>query len=296
MKSMRNFKTTIILQILECFKFLEIENLTVYSKYTFEFPSFNEWQLEKLEIGKIFNTASLISFLNSQKPFLKELAVHFNSFIMEYIMRELPQLTKLKLSIDHLPEIDTLIVPTNTHLKELTIVYSQLSMRTDFMQMLFRHYPYVESLKLDFFYGGWAFTHENSNSIILTNLRHLSVKSNSNFVFLRGQFPNLKSLHVDYFRGSMIYNIPSIKTLEKLTISITSFKISTLAEFYPNLKFLSVGDGIELNEKEMKRIIRALPHLETLIIKRYLWKIEKVPKDFLSMMNVSKLSVVFQRD
>ncbi|KAL7031188.1 hypothetical protein ACKWTF_006927 [Chironomus riparius] len=284
--------------IVDSFTLVNIESLTIYSKGFFNLPIYNEWQIRKLEVGKVFEIPGFIRFLHEQKPYLRDLSISFCSSILEYVMREMKDLTSLKLIIDFLPDhlITNNLIESNTNLKNLTIKYSQLFVRTDFIQMMFKHYSKIESLTLDFYYGGWSFTTDDYNNIILKDLKHLSLNSNSNFVFLRGNFPNLQSLHVDYFRGSMIYTFPCVKTLERLSIKISSFNISVLAEFYPNLKYLSIEAGTDLTQKEMYRIITKLPKLEVLKIKRYMWKINETPTDFLASLNQNVLNVIFQEN
>ncbi|XP_070507883.1 uncharacterized protein [Chironomus tepperi] len=284
------------LQIVDAFSFVNIESLAIYSKGLFILPIYNEWKIRKLDVGKVFDIPNFIRFLHGQKPYIRELSIHFCTTILEYIMREMNELTMLKLQIDFLPDhlITNNLFEKNTSLKNLTIKYTQLFMRTDFIQLIFKHYLKIESLTLDFYYGGWAFTRDDSNDIMLKDLKHLSLNSNSNFVFLRGQFPKLQSLHVDYFRGSMIYTFPCLNYLERLSIKISSFKISLLANFYPNLKYLSIEDGTDISEREMYRIISKLPKLKVLKIKRYMWRLNVSPIDFLTSLNQTVLNVIFQ--
>lgn len=233
--------------------------------------------------------------MTSQKPYLREISIFYNSTILEYIMRDMQELISLNLIIEHLPgtAAEELFTEKNTNLEVLNIHYNQLFMRTDFLAMLFRHYSNIKSLTLNFHYGGWAFANDDQNEIELANLKHLTINSSSNFVFLKGNFPKLKSLHVHYFRISSVYSFPHIDTLEKLTVNTTSFKISKLALFYRNLKYMKIDDGPGLTEKGMKKLIDRLPKLETMVIKRYMWRVAVTPQEFLTSIG-SKLSVVFQ--
>ena len=92
----------------------------------------------------------------------------------------------------------------------------------------------------------------------------------------------------------MIYTFPCVKTLERLSIKISSFNISIFAEFYPNLKYLSIEAGTDITKKEMYKIITKLPKLEVLKIKRYMWRLNETPTDFLSSLNQNVLNVIFQ--
>ena len=287
-----------ILQIVDAFKLVNIESLAIFSKASFTLPAFNEWKIRKLDVGKVFEIPSFILFLRDQKPYLRELSIHFCTSILEYVLREMKDLTTLNLHIDFLPDhlITNNLIENNTNLKNLSIKYTQSYMRTDFIQMMLGYYSKIESLTLDFYYGGWAFTQDYYSNIVLENLKHLSLNSNSNFVFLRGNFPTLKSLHIDYFRGSTVYTFKCVNTLERLSIKILAYKISILADFYPNLKFLSIEDGKDITEREMFKIISKLPKLEVLKIKRYMWKINETPKDFLTSLNQTVLNVIFQNN
>lgn len=265
-------------------------------KEFFKFPISNEWKIHKLDVGKVFQFQSFIRFLHVQKPYIRELSIYYCTTVLEYIMREMKDLTTLKIYIDFFPDyrIANDLVETNTNLKNLTIVSKRIFTKIEFCEMLLNHYTKIKSLRLDFTYGGWAFTSDNYNGIIMKDLKHLSLNSNSNFVFLRGKFPYLQSLHVDNFRGSMVYSFPCMNSLERLNITFLSYKISLLAEFYPNLKYLSIKHGTDIDQSEMFKIITKVPKLEVLKIRSYMWKLNETPIDFLTSLNHLVLNVILK--
>lgn len=286
------------MKILNAFQLIQLESLTIHRRGFFELPIYSEWKIHKLDVGKVFQVQSFIRFLCVQKPYIRELSIHYSTTVLEYIMREMKDLTTLKLYIDVFPGqlITNDLFESNTNLKNLTITYKQIFTGTELCDILLKHYTKIETLNLDFFYGGLAFTTDNYNGIILKDLKYLSSNSNNNFVFLRGKFPDLQSLHIDNFRGSKNYSFPCLNTLERLSITISSFEISLLADFYPNLKYLSIKHGADIDQREMFKIITKLPKLEVLKISPYMWRLDETPIDFLASLNHNVLKIIFHNN
>lgn len=254
--------------------------------------------ITKLSVGKISDVLSFIKFLDNQKKYLRDLTFQVSTEILEYVMREMDQLTKLKLYFRQYPDflITNNFIIQETSLKELTIVYDQFSIRKpSIFQAIIEHYSNVETLKLDFLFA-WIYSERNVDQIHLPKLKHIIVSFSDNFVLHYGAFDSLKSIYISNFRNLFSTNVRHVAHLEELRIKTAGMKMSTIAECFVNVKRLWLGD-FNICSDELEAIIRKLPQLKALTIKKNSLQVDdNCIWDILNRLNRRNLKITLEND
>jgi hypothetical protein len=201
-----------------------IKYLTINGLEILKFPNNVKWQLEQLMIiefhGDELDLDNCEIFLQSQQSTLKKL-VFENSYCLlspYFIMRNLPNLKHLKISLHNHEEFDDSFLLQNCKLKNLDII--QFSENNNVTKALLNHYSSIKYFSL------YSDPDDASVSLSLKfkleNLTHLALLGLKSFSFLSSNVLNIKVLILSYSYGKDDYDfsqfpIENLKNIEKLS-------------------------------------------------------------------------------
>jgi hypothetical protein len=266
-----------------------IENLIVHTNVPVKFPLHVNWRLKKLVVENSLDVHSFMRLLGNQKAYLQELDVHVNSMGLDFIMREMRGLKKLKVTLKTVEDCVMHFDFSNEEieLKELTIAFSQFMRSNFYMIQILRHYSNIEKLVLD----TSSMTHK-TDALKLPKLHTLEVKFLDNFVLQNATFSNLRKLTINAFRMGPPRGFRRIESLEELEVKHAGLSIHQLVQNYPNIKRLKLGD-IRIRERELRTILHTLPRLQSLTMRSNAWEILGDPIEVLRVMGGEAINIYF---
>ena len=284
-----------------------IKKLYIYDFDLLTFPKDVKWKLEKLAVSDMpsdeyiiqIDEENLKEFLISQQMSLKDIRLHDNLNYSDFIIKNLPNLERLTLSMEEedVHSINNDFLISDFNLKHFTFNY----LTTDqfpILKKILKHYKSIKYLYLSS-NSSWndSLPWISSNEIHFVNLSHLLLKSAWTFIILKAKMPKLKFLGLtnifddedDDYNLANISN-ENVKNVEKASLKFCKLEdILVIVRKCPKLSHLNV-DVEEWREKsnlfisQINDIIAALPQLKCLGICK--WSLNK--------QNIEKKEVTYQ--
>lgn len=269
--------------------------------YTFPNTA-DHWRIKKLSVYNSLNVERLLRLLRSQRDYLEELDVTANSIVLDFIIRELRDLKKLKLlffnSIPKGTIFDHYSIQ-EVKLKELTIFYAQHMGNCDFILQILQHFSMVEILKLECYFN--IELYPAHMPINLPNLHTLEVLYSDNCVLQRAAMSKLRKLtvqrYIDFTSLALgegaVRNYRTIESLEELIVKTSNIRVSEMVQSFPNLKHLKLGN-VRVTAYELKKILQVLQKLVSFTLNRNSWESKHDPKDVLQRHGREQVEIIFE--
>jgi len=263
-----------------------IKKLYIYDFDLLTFPKDVKWNLEKLAVSDMPPDEYYIQiaednfkeFLISQQMSLKDIRFHDNLNYSDFIIKNLPNLKRLTLSmeVEDIISINNEFVMSDFNLRHFTFNYMCIE-HFPILKKILKHYKSIKYLCISsnsscYDSQPWI----SSSEIHFENLTHLVLKSAWTFVFLKAKMPRLKFLGLTYpFDDEEEYNFANIpdknmKNVEKASLKFCKLEdVLAIVRKCPKLSHLNV-DVEEWSKKsnlfisQINDIIAAVPQIKCL--------------------------------
>ena len=197
-----------------------------------KFPNEVQRKLEQLILRYLpeIDNNSCKKFLESQQFTLKRLFIPGSFNLAYFIMRTLPNLESLTLSINSDNNVDDKFLIRNSQLKRLNILGTSNFIENNVLETILNHYNNIQYLTIISSYESNTLDYKPLIKLKFKNLSHLMLKGIKTFPFLNSITLNIKTLvlaNFFYTDGNYDYSqisSESIKNVEKLCLHVRKEK------------------------------------------------------------------------